>query len=71
MELISYQPSPFVNLKSLKVYPGDSFVKVLETIPAEVKKYLLDGSPSATFTEVSYEVFTPWLYGLTYYIVIK
>ncbi|PWA93533.1 F-box domain, Leucine-rich repeat domain, L domain-like protein [Artemisia annua] len=55
MELISYQPSPFVNLKSLKVYPGDLLVKVLETIPAEVKKYLLDGSPSATFTEVSYE----------------
>ncbi|PWA93534.1 F-box domain, Leucine-rich repeat domain, L domain-like protein [Artemisia annua] len=55
MELISHQPSPVVNLKSLKVYPGDSFVKVLETIPAEVKKYLLDGSPSATFTEVSFE----------------
>ncbi|GJR77104.1 F-box domain containing protein [Tanacetum coccineum] len=53
MELISYQPSPFVNLKSLKVYPSDLCVKVVQTIPAEVKKYLLDGSPSATFTEVS------------------
>ncbi|GKC75215.1 hypothetical protein Tco_1125989 [Tanacetum coccineum] len=29
--------------------------KVLQTIPAEVKKNLLDGSPSSTFTEVSYE----------------
>ncbi|GJW80938.1 F-box domain containing protein [Tanacetum coccineum] len=55
MELISYQPYPFVNLKSLKVYPEVYYVKVLQTIPAEVKKYLLDGSPSATFTEVSYE----------------
>ncbi|GKB44352.1 hypothetical protein Tco_0889294, partial [Tanacetum coccineum] len=55
MELISYQPSPFVNLKSLKVYPSDLCVKVLQTIPAEVKKYLLDGSPSAIFTEVSCE----------------
>lgn len=55
MELISYQPSPFVNLKSLKVYPHDYWVEVPETIPAEVKKYLLDGSPSATFTEVSCE----------------
>ncbi|GJR77099.1 F-box domain containing protein [Tanacetum coccineum] len=54
-ELISYQPSPFVKLKSLKVYPEVYYVEVLQTIPAEVKKYLLDGSPSATFTEVSYE----------------
>ncbi|PWA38527.1 F-box domain, Leucine-rich repeat domain, L domain-like protein [Artemisia annua] len=53
--LISYQPSPFVNLKSLKVYPYNYWVEVPETIPAEVKKYLLDGSPSATFTEVSCE----------------
>ncbi|PWA45366.1 hypothetical protein CTI12_AA518480 [Artemisia annua] len=29
--------------------------QVPDTITAEVKKYLLDGSPSATFTEVSYE----------------
>ncbi|PWA46191.1 F-box domain, Leucine-rich repeat domain, L domain-like protein [Artemisia annua] len=55
MELISSQPSPFVNLKSLKVYPVNFRAKVLETIPAEIKKYLLDGSPSATFTEVSCE----------------
>ncbi|PWA65573.1 F-box domain, Leucine-rich repeat domain, L domain-like protein [Artemisia annua] len=55
MELISSQPSPFVNLKSLKVYPLNFHAKVLETIPAEIKKYLLDGSPSATFTEVSCE----------------
>ncbi|GJV32617.1 hypothetical protein Tco_1393017, partial [Tanacetum coccineum] len=55
MELIAYQPSPFVNLKSLKVYPEVYYVKERQTIPAEVKKYLLDGSPSATFTEVSYE----------------
>ncbi|GKB44353.1 F-box domain containing protein [Tanacetum coccineum] len=49
MELISCQPSPFVNLKSLKVYPRSWWC--VETIHAQVKKYLLDGSPSATFTD--------------------
>ncbi|GJZ53706.1 F-box domain containing protein [Tanacetum coccineum] len=48
------QPSPFVNLKSLKVYPDHW--SCVETIPAEVKKYLLDGSPSATFIEVAYKL---------------
>ncbi|GJR77110.1 F-box domain containing protein [Tanacetum coccineum] len=61
MELISYQPSPFVNLKSLKVYPRFWWCVELETIPAEVKKYLLDGSPSATFKEVSCEVSVPFV----------
>nr|GEW12737.1 hypothetical protein [Tanacetum cinerariifolium] len=37
-ELISRQPSPFVNLKSLKVYPEVYYAKERQTIPAEVKK---------------------------------
>ncbi|PWA99333.1 F-box domain, Leucine-rich repeat domain, L domain-like protein [Artemisia annua] len=55
MELVSYQPSPFVELKSLKAYPRGAYSKVQETIPNEVKKYFLDSSPSATFTMVSCE----------------
>ncbi|PWA57319.1 F-box domain, Leucine-rich repeat domain, L domain-like protein [Artemisia annua] len=55
MELISYQPSPFAELKSLKAYPRGAYSKVQETIPNEVKKYFLDSSPSATFTMVSCE----------------
>ncbi|GKA52711.1 hypothetical protein Tco_0746026, partial [Tanacetum coccineum] len=39
----------------LSIYFHELATKVLQTIPAEVKKYLLEGSPSATFTEVSYE----------------
>ncbi|PWA80130.1 F-box domain, Leucine-rich repeat domain, L domain-like protein [Artemisia annua] len=57
MELISYQPSPFSELKSLKAYPRGAYSKVQETIPNEVKKYFLDSSPSATFTVVSCEKF--------------
>lgn len=60
MELFSNQASPFVNLKSLKVYPvyvtsGEQTQNEL-TMPNEVKSYLLGGSPGATFTMVSYEV---------------
>ncbi|GJV32621.1 hypothetical protein Tco_1393021 [Tanacetum coccineum] len=35
----------------LSFYFHELATKVLQTIPAQVKKYLLDGSPSATFTE--------------------
>ncbi|GKA96556.1 F-box domain containing protein [Tanacetum coccineum] len=52
-ELISDQPSPFTNLKMLKIYPKLVDSKENVSISEEVKNYLLDGSPSATFTMVS------------------
>nr|GEY05713.1 hypothetical protein [Tanacetum cinerariifolium] len=59
VELVSNQPSPFSNLKSLKIYPVDVDSKKRRQKKAnmsmEVKNYLLDGSPSATFTMVSRE----------------
>ncbi|KAJ0484215.1 putative leucine-rich repeat domain superfamily [Helianthus annuus] len=59
VELFSHQTSPFVNLKSLKIYP--SYVSPYDqaqqkvTMSTEVKDYLLGGSPGATFTMVSHE----------------
>lgn len=68
MEVISHQPSPFGNLESLKVYPEkvSKWVPFKETVDMsrEVKNYLLDGSPSAKFTMVSREVFTPLIISL-------
>ncbi|KAI7730197.1 hypothetical protein M8C21_000297, partial [Ambrosia artemisiifolia] len=60
VELISHQPSPFANLKSLKIYRKTYFTQKEQTQPkatmcTEVMKYLLDGSPGATFTMVSLE----------------
>uniref|UniRef100_A0A251RLJ4 Putative F-box domain, Leucine-rich repeat domain, L domain-like protein n=1 Tax=Helianthus annuus TaxID=4232 RepID=A0A251RLJ4_HELAN len=63
VELISHQPSPFANLKSLKVYPSNVDLKAEKqtqpevTMSTEVKNYLLDSSPApgATFTIVSHE----------------
>ncbi|KAJ0466587.1 putative F-box domain, leucine-rich repeat domain superfamily, F-box-like domain superfamily [Helianthus annuus] len=53
--LISHQPtSPFVNLKSLKIYPV-TFLSVGVTLSSEIQSYLLGGSPSAAFTLVSHE----------------
>ncbi|KAI7739803.1 hypothetical protein M8C21_024267, partial [Ambrosia artemisiifolia] len=52
VELISHQPSPFANLKSLKIYPVD-VTRSKVTMSDEVKKYLLDGSPDVTLTMVS------------------
>ncbi|GJW89840.1 F-box domain containing protein [Tanacetum coccineum] len=58
-ELVFNQPSPFSNLKSLKIYPKDVDSKERTqkkaNMSVEVKNYLLDGSPSATFTMVSRE----------------
>nr|GEW15638.1 nucleosome assembly protein 1,4 [Tanacetum cinerariifolium] len=52
----------------LSFYFHELATNVLQTIPAQVKKYLLDGSPSATFTEEdSSKVFTPLQYRLTYH----
>ncbi|PWA39098.1 F-box domain, Leucine-rich repeat domain, L domain-like protein [Artemisia annua] len=75
VEVISHQPSPFASLKSLKIYP----LKSLEVYPVqldheqaateinlstEVKRYLLDGSPNATFTVASHEIeYKKWLFG--------
>ncbi|KAJ0578420.1 putative F-box domain, leucine-rich repeat domain superfamily, F-box-like domain superfamily [Helianthus annuus] len=59
MEQISLQPSPFSNLKKLKIYPlyvprdNEAYEKV--TMSTKVLNYLLDGSPSATLTMISYE----------------
>ncbi|KAM0004080.1 putative F-box domain, leucine-rich repeat domain superfamily, F-box-like domain superfamily [Helianthus debilis subsp. tardiflorus] len=52
VELISHQPSPFANLKSLKILPywGSKSKKVIMSM--EVKNYLLNRSPNATLTEV-------------------
>lgn len=61
MEIISHQHSPLANLKSIKIYPLlEKWKLPRETVnmSTEVKNYLLDSSPGATFTMVSREVFT-------------
>ncbi|PWA68299.1 F-box domain, Leucine-rich repeat domain, L domain-like protein [Artemisia annua] len=59
VEVISHQPSPFANLKSLKIYPKRiakwELPKEIVDMSIEVKNYLLDGSPSAAFTMISRE----------------
>nr|GEW09022.1 zinc finger, CCHC-type [Tanacetum cinerariifolium] len=65
VEVVSNQPSPFASSKSSKI---SLFIKGLKYHPyiqeqaameinlfTEVKKYLLDRSPNATFTMVSHE----------------
>ncbi|XP_071693113.1 putative F-box/FBD/LRR-repeat protein At4g13965 [Rutidosis leptorrhynchoides] len=54
VRLISNQPSPFANLKTLKIYPAKEISKKVD-VSAVVKSYLLDSSPSATLTMVSRE----------------
>ncbi|KAF5767284.1 hypothetical protein HanXRQr2_Chr14g0622501 [Helianthus annuus] len=59
VEQLAHLPSPFANLKSLKIHPERERLKVREhkrvEMSAEVRSYLLDGSPGATFTMVSRE----------------
>ncbi|KAM0059691.1 putative F-box domain, leucine-rich repeat domain superfamily, F-box-like domain superfamily [Helianthus debilis subsp. tardiflorus] len=57
VELMSHKPSPFVNLKSLKIHPAREEVPEHDSVKmyAEVKSYLLDGSSGATFTMVTRE----------------
>lgn len=59
VKLISRQPSPFANLRSLKIYPVRIYDWELSeekpTVSTEVKKYLLNSSPSATFTMIPRE----------------
>ncbi|MFS7947198.1 putative F-box domain-containing protein [Helianthus anomalus] len=56
VELISHQPSPFANLKCLKILPRmkcewrRGHAELI--MSAEVKNFLLNGSPEATLTEV-------------------
>ncbi|KAF5753908.1 putative F-box domain, leucine-rich repeat domain superfamily, F-box-like domain superfamily [Helianthus annuus] len=56
LDLNLHQPSPFVNLKSLKIYPLTTYswnpASKKVAISTELKSYLLDGSPGATFTMV-------------------
>ncbi|XP_076911979.1 F-box/FBD/LRR-repeat protein At5g56420-like [Bidens hawaiensis] len=56
-----HQPSPFVNLKRLHIYPLERYCwwerspkKV--AMHTELKTYLLDGSPGCTFTMVLFEI---------------
>nr|XP_043614600.1 F-box/LRR-repeat protein At1g55660-like isoform X2 [Erigeron canadensis] len=62
VELISQQPSTFVNLKSLTIFPKKILGWETKGLPkgkvnlsTEVKRYLLDGSPGATLTMFSRE----------------
>ncbi|KAK1438301.1 hypothetical protein QVD17_04108 [Tagetes erecta] len=56
IELILPQPSPFVNLKSLKIYPDivhlwEHEPKRVTIMPANLRSYLLDSSSQSTFTK--------------------
>ncbi|PWA81805.1 F-box domain, Leucine-rich repeat domain, L domain-like protein [Artemisia annua] len=58
VEIISHQHSPLANLKSIKIHPLlEKWRLPRDTIniSTEVKNYLLDSSPGATFTMVSRE----------------
>nr|XP_043621164.1 putative FBD-associated F-box protein At5g56700 [Erigeron canadensis]XP_043621166.1 putative FBD-associated F-box protein At5g56700 [Erigeron canadensis] len=62
VELISHEPSPFINLKNLTIYPQKISEWDMRDLPkgkvsmsTEVKKYLLDSSPGATVTMFSRE----------------
>ncbi|PWA67797.1 F-box domain, Leucine-rich repeat domain, L domain-like protein [Artemisia annua] len=57
VQLILNRPSPFANLKSLHIYPVKELSEVRNFVEmsSEVKNYLLENSPSATFTMVSRE----------------
>ncbi|MFS8030437.1 putative F-box domain, leucine-rich repeat domain superfamily, F-box-like domain superfamily [Helianthus anomalus] len=62
-DLIIHQPSPFVNLKSLNIYPQIigywwNQARKKETMSTKLKSYLLDSSPGCSFTMVLREVFT-------------
>ncbi|KAI7730835.1 hypothetical protein M8C21_026170, partial [Ambrosia artemisiifolia] len=59
VELMTHQSSPFANLKSLTIQPDIQFSDLGENegveMSAEVRSYLLDGSPDATLTMVTRE----------------
>nr|GEX69902.1 F-box domain, leucine-rich repeat domain, L domain-like protein [Tanacetum cinerariifolium] len=60
VELISRQPSPFANLKNLKIYPIHNKVYEKANVSAVLENFFLDSSPSATLTMISREVHTPY-----------
>ncbi|GKA52468.1 F-box domain containing protein, partial [Tanacetum coccineum] len=51
-ELISHQPSPFANLKSLKIYPALKTLHVKANVSTFVESYFLDSSQGVTLTMV-------------------
>ncbi|GJS32220.1 F-box domain containing protein [Tanacetum coccineum] len=51
-ELILHQPSPFANLKSLKIYPVREILHVKANVCTLVESYFLDSSPGVTLTMV-------------------
>ncbi|XP_071695732.1 uncharacterized protein [Rutidosis leptorrhynchoides] len=54
-KLISQQPCPFANLRSLKIYPENLEVDRKVSMSTEVKNYFLSRSTSAAFTLISRE----------------
>ncbi|GJX45813.1 putative reverse transcriptase domain-containing protein [Tanacetum coccineum] len=59
-ELILHQPSPFVNLKSLKIYPEIKTLYATSNVSTLVESYFLDSSPGVTLTMVLRDVHTPY-----------
>ncbi|GJU72873.1 hypothetical protein Tco_1264278 [Tanacetum coccineum] len=51
-ELISHQPSPFANLKSLKIYPAIKTLYAKFNVSTLSENYFVDSSPSATLKMV-------------------
>ncbi|XP_076894689.1 uncharacterized protein LOC143547063 [Bidens hawaiensis] len=60
VELVLPQPSPFVNLKRLSIYPLKQYwpekAPHKVAMSSQLKSYLLDGSPKCTYTIVLREV---------------
>ncbi|PWA66628.1 F-box domain, Leucine-rich repeat domain, L domain-like protein [Artemisia annua] len=69
VEIISHQHSPLANLKSIKIYPllVDKW-QLPRDMSTEVKNYLLDGSPGATFTMVSREDYNTIISSVSTYV---
>ncbi|GJV42318.1 F-box domain containing protein [Tanacetum coccineum] len=74
VEIISHQPSPFANLKSLKIYPSLvekwQLPEKIVNMSTEVKNYLLDGCPGATFIMVSREC-SHWRVGFFAHVLVS
>ncbi|XP_071695731.1 uncharacterized protein [Rutidosis leptorrhynchoides] len=54
-KLISQQPSPFANLRSLKIYPENLDIDRKRSMSTKVKNYFLSHSPGAAFTMIPRE----------------
>ncbi|XP_071691481.1 uncharacterized protein [Rutidosis leptorrhynchoides] len=55
VDAVSNLPSPFANLKSLKIYPRRDYGEKKVNIPTQVKNFLLGASPNATVSIYSRE----------------